>query len=79
MEGAETLKSLWQQKAGPEPVDLFESAVKHRAGGYTAQRARKRERRGRASGGVHDRKRGEKMKAEGKGNRVHCKLNGDRP
>lgn len=39
------LKSLWQQKAGPEPVDLFESAVKHRAGGYTAQRTRKREKR----------------------------------
>lgn len=33
----ESLKSLWQQKAGPEPVDLFESAVKLRAGGYTAQ------------------------------------------
>lgn len=36
--GAETLKpSGW--RARPEPVDLFESAVKHRAGGYTAQRA----------------------------------------
>lgn len=45
LEGAETLESLWQQKAGPEPVDLFESAVKHRAGGYTAQRTRKREKR----------------------------------
>lgn len=69
MEGAETLESLWQQKAGPEPVDLFESAVKHRAGGYTAQRARKRERRGRASmgRGVHNRARErerEKMKAK---------------
>lgn len=41
MEGAETLESLWQQKAGPGPVDLFESAVKHRAAGYAAQRTRK--------------------------------------
>lgn len=39
--GGGALKSLWQQKAGLEPVDLFESAVKHRADGYTAQRTRK--------------------------------------
>ena len=65
MEGAETLESLWQQKAGPEPVDLFESAVKHRAGGYTAQRTRKREKEAeRARGGVCMTGRGEKMKAK---------------
>lgn len=43
--GGDTLKSLWQQGAGLEPVDLFESAVKHRAGGYTAQRTKKKEKR----------------------------------
>lgn len=49
----ESLKSLWQQKAGPEPVDLFESAVKLRAGGYTAQ-----------GGGEITERGGEKMKAK---------------
>lgn len=68
MKGAETLKPLWLQKAGLEPVDLFESAVKHRAGGYTAQRMRNRERRGQASMGKsvdnreRERERGEKKK-----------------
>ena len=70
MKGAETLEPLWLQKAGTEPVDLFESAVKHRAGGCTAQRTGGRGRRGRTSmgRGVHNRERGretgEKMKAK---------------
>lgn len=35
-------ESFWQQRAGPEPVDLFERAVKRRAGGSAAQRRRTR-------------------------------------
>lgn len=46
LKGAETLKPLWQRRAQPRLVDLFESAVKHRAGGFTAQRVRKRGCRG---------------------------------
>lgn len=85
--GGCTPKSLWQQKAGPEPVDLFELCCQTQSWWLSSTKDEEEGKQGeRAWGGgvevagdAHNRERGEKKKAKRKGNGVRRKIKGERP